>query len=62
FMFASLATSLKDDIILTQPATHNIRKPPLFLLPSIVFFLSTACKLQVASVKTYWSVLKSSIW
>ncbi|KAG1900359.1 uncharacterized protein F5891DRAFT_1188674 [Suillus fuscotomentosus] len=61
-MFASLATGLKDDIILMQPATHNICKPPLFLPPSIVSFLSAACKLQVASVKMCWSVLKSSIW
>ncbi|KAG1790325.1 uncharacterized protein HD556DRAFT_1310722 [Suillus plorans] len=45
-----------------QPATHNICKPPLFLPPSIVSFLSAACKLQIASMKTCWSVLKSSIW
>ncbi|KAG1808063.1 hypothetical protein EV424DRAFT_1350472 [Suillus variegatus] len=62
FMFASLATSLKDDIILMQPATHNICKPPLFLPPSIVSFLSATCKLQIESMKTCWSVLKSSIW
>ncbi|KAG1832287.1 hypothetical protein DFJ58DRAFT_671167 [Suillus subalutaceus] len=43
FTFALLATSLKDDIILTQPATHDIDEPPLFLPPSIVTFLSGAC-------------------
>ncbi|KAG1844952.1 hypothetical protein DFJ58DRAFT_731030 [Suillus subalutaceus] len=62
FVFASLATGLKDDIILTQPATYNIREPPLFLPPSIVAFLSIACKLSPASVKVCWRVLKSSIW
>ncbi|KAG1844813.1 hypothetical protein DFJ58DRAFT_664613 [Suillus subalutaceus] len=62
FVFASLATGLKDDIILKQPATYNIREPPLFLPPSIVAFLSIACKLSPASVKVCWRVLKSSIW
>ncbi|KAG1859676.1 hypothetical protein F4604DRAFT_1684632 [Suillus subluteus] len=61
-IFTSLATSLKDDIILTQPATYSIHNPPLFLPPSIVAFLSTACILSPASVEMCWSVMKSSIW
>ncbi|KAG1824785.1 uncharacterized protein BJ212DRAFT_1247525, partial [Suillus subaureus] len=62
FVFASLATSLKDNIILMQPATYHICKPPLFLPPSIVAFLSAACKLSPASMKMCWDVLKSSVW
>ncbi|KAG1859229.1 hypothetical protein F4604DRAFT_1495511, partial [Suillus subluteus] len=62
FTFASLATSLKDDIILTQPATHDIDEPPLFLPPSIVTFLSGACLLSLESVRMYWGALKNGIW
>lgn len=62
FTFASLAASLKDDIILTQPATHDIHKPPLFLPPSVITFLSSACTLSSVSVRTCWSALKDSIW
>ncbi|KAG1728554.1 hypothetical protein EDB19DRAFT_1591223, partial [Suillus lakei] len=63
FVFASLATGLKDSIILMQPATtYDIRKPPLFPPPSIVAVLSAAYILSPASVKMCWSVLKGSIW
>jgi hypothetical protein len=62
FTFASLTTSLKDDIILTQPATHDIDEPPLFLPPSIVTFLSGACLLSLESVRTCWGALKNGIW
>ncbi|KAG1772089.1 hypothetical protein EDD22DRAFT_768787 [Suillus occidentalis] len=62
FTFASLAASLKDDIILTQPATHDIHKPPIFLPPSVITFLGSACTLSSASVRMCWSALKDSIW
>jgi hypothetical protein len=61
-MFASLATGLKDDIILMQPATYDTSVPPLFLPPSVVAFLSAACVLSLESVKMCWGALKSSIW
>ncbi|KAG1905759.1 uncharacterized protein F5891DRAFT_894057, partial [Suillus fuscotomentosus] len=51
FTFALLATSLKNDIILTQPTTHDVHEPPMFLPPSIVTFLSSACVLSSESLR-----------
>ncbi|KAG2097518.1 uncharacterized protein F5147DRAFT_527280, partial [Suillus discolor] len=62
FTFASLATSLKNDIILTQPATYDVHEPLMFLPPSIVTFLSKACVLSLESLRMCWSALKNNIW
>jgi hypothetical protein len=58
----SLASRLKDDILLAQPAHLAADCPPPILPPSIITFLSGSCKITVHEVEICWSLLKQTIW
>ncbi|KAG2098691.1 uncharacterized protein F5147DRAFT_777536 [Suillus discolor] len=60
--FVNLASAIKDDSILAQPATYDVSAPPDFLPPSVNLFLGSACTLTEDSVQLCWSVLKHDIW
>lgn len=60
--FVTLASAIKNDIILTQEATYDPLLPPLHLPDSILTFLCSACSLSLDSVRTCWSELANSIW
>lgn len=62
FRFANYASSLRDDILLPQPATHPPSLPPAFLPNVVRGFLANACELPLDHVDQCWSVLKESIW
>jgi hypothetical protein len=60
--FVTLASKLKDDILLTQPASHLATQPPDVLPPSIIHFLGGCCDLTPLHVGHCWDALKSVIW
>jgi hypothetical protein len=60
--FISLASRLKDDILLTQPSSVLAFDPPDVLLPSVSTFLQNNCAISVDCVKACWEMLKSTIW
>ncbi|KAF8057809.1 hypothetical protein FPV67DRAFT_1677039 [Lyophyllum atratum] len=60
--FVTLARSLKDDIILTQPAVIPASDPPEILPPSVKTFLEDSCKISEECVEDCWEVLRSTIW
>lgn len=62
FNFISLASRLKDDILLTQPAKVPATHPPTVLPPTITTFLGKACNLPQAHVEQCWDILKDTIW
>jgi hypothetical protein len=37
--FVALASTLRNDIILTQPSTSSVLEPPDYLPPSVITFL-----------------------
>ncbi|KAF8060185.1 hypothetical protein FPV67DRAFT_1674149 [Lyophyllum atratum] len=60
--FVTLARSLKDDILLTQPAVIPASDPPEILPPSVKTFLEDSCKISEECVEDCWEVLRSTIW
>jgi len=62
FCFISLASCLKDDILLTQPAKLSATNPPDILPPTITGFLGNSCDLPQAYVEQCWDILKDTIW
>ena len=58
--FISLASRLKDDILLTQLAFD----PPDVLPPTVSTFLQLqkSCGISVDCVEACWNILKSTIW
>jgi hypothetical protein len=60
--FVTLASRLKDDILLTQPAHISPLQPPDVLPPSITSFLSDCCGLSEDLVDSCWDVLKDMAW
>jgi hypothetical protein len=57
-----LASQLKDDILLAQPAKIRVDCPPKILPPSIVFFLASSCNIEDDCAQDCWDTLKQSIW
>lgn len=62
FRFISLASKLKNEILLAQPSTHPISKLPAFLPPSITTFLSRCCDISETMVDKCWEVLGPAVW
>ncbi|KAG0700381.1 hypothetical protein DFH29DRAFT_932267 [Suillus ampliporus] len=62
FQFITLATLLKNDIILVEPSLSPMSDPPLVLSPAITAFLSVGCSISPAEVSGAWSLLKDVIW
>jgi hypothetical protein len=60
--FISLASKLKDDILLVQPPSIPAIHPPELLPPTIATFLQDSCNISADCVGTCWSTLKSTIW
>jgi hypothetical protein len=60
--FLILAAKLRNDIILTQPATLSATDPPDILPPSIAAFLGDCCDLPPHSVDHCWGILKAVVW
>lgn len=60
--FISLATKLKDDILLAQPSSVLALDPPDVLPPTVLLFLQNSCNISLACVETCWDVLKTTIW
>ncbi|KAG2030229.1 hypothetical protein BDR03DRAFT_878808 [Suillus americanus] len=60
--FVSLATSLKNDILLVQLGDQDVSKPPTNLSPSLSRFLSASCDISMDDVPTFWFALKHVIW
>jgi hypothetical protein len=60
--FVNLASRLKDDILLTQPAFVSPLQPPSTLPPSARQFLSDACGLPPPDIDCCWDTLKGVIW
>jgi hypothetical protein len=62
FLFITLATLLKNDIILVEPSLSPMTDPPHVLSPAITAFLSVGCSITPAEVSSAWSLLKDVIW
>jgi hypothetical protein len=60
--FISLASKLRDDILLAQPSSVPALNPPDILPPTITTFLQKSCGISVSCVDKCWEALKSTIW
>ena len=60
--FTTLASKVKNDIILTQPANVPESEPPDVLPPSVAAFLGDSCMLMPAQVEDCWKVMKGVVW
>jgi len=60
--FISLASRLKDDILLTQPSFVPAFNPPDVLPPTVSTFLQNSCAISADCVEACWNTLKSTIW
>ncbi|KIJ07348.1 hypothetical protein PAXINDRAFT_90571 [Paxillus involutus ATCC 200175] len=62
FSFISIASNLRDDMILTQPSTISSSIPPCILSPVFRIFLAAACSLSEDEVSSSWELFKDIIW
>jgi hypothetical protein len=60
--FTSYASSLKHDILLSQPASQSESTPPDFLPPTVESFLSESCDIPAEFTKSCWEVFKETVW
>ncbi|KAF8228357.1 hypothetical protein L208DRAFT_1291845 [Tricholoma matsutake] len=60
--FISLASRLKDDILLAQPSSVLVFDPPDVLPPTVSTFLQNSCGISMACVEACWDTLKTMIW
>jgi hypothetical protein len=60
--FISLASRLKDDILLAQPSSVLAFDPPDVLPPTVSTFLQNSCGISMACVEACWDTLKPTIW
>ena len=62
FRFITLASKLKDDILLVQPSSVPLTRPPDILPPTIMVFLQKSCNMTENDIVCCWDILKSVIW
>ncbi|KAG1863772.1 hypothetical protein F4604DRAFT_1586935 [Suillus subluteus] len=62
FQFITLATLLKNNIILVEPSLSPTSDPPFVLSPAITAFLSAGCSISPAEASGAWALLKDVIW
>lgn len=62
FRFINLASTLRNDILLIQGASHPPNIAPEFISPTINLFLAACCDLCESDVDVYWKVLKDVVW
>ena len=60
--FISLASRLKDNILLAQLFSVLALNPPDVLPPTVSTFLQNSCGISMACVEACWDTLKSMIW
>ncbi|KAG2012844.1 hypothetical protein CC2G_009809 [Coprinopsis cinerea AmutBmut pab1-1] len=60
--FLVLASRIKDDILLAQPASWPPHVPPHAIPIAAVEFLSRACPLPLDTVNTLWQHFRSTVW
>ncbi|KAF8219141.1 hypothetical protein L208DRAFT_1342983 [Tricholoma matsutake] len=60
--FISLASRLKDNILLAQPSSVLAFDPPDVLPPTVSTFLQNRCGISMACVEACWDTLKTTIW
>src|SRR5580698_9903859 len=58
--FVSYASSLKNDILLSQPASRSESSPPDFLPQTVESFLSESCDIPAEFTKSCWDVRRTS--
>ncbi|KAG0696840.1 hypothetical protein DFH29DRAFT_812545 [Suillus ampliporus] len=62
FRFMTLASTLRNNILLVQAASHPSNTAPDFISPAINLFLAACCDLSESDVDVYWKVLKDVMW
>ncbi|KAF8229984.1 hypothetical protein L208DRAFT_1072376, partial [Tricholoma matsutake] len=60
--FVSLASKLKDNIILAQPSSILSFDPPEILPATITTFLQHSYDISADCVESCWNTLKFTIW
>lgn len=60
--FVVYATSLRNDIVLVQPANHLPERVPDFLPHSVEAFLSEACLIDLDLIPALWGALSETVW
>ena len=60
--FISLASRLKDDILLAQPSSVLALDPPDVLPLTVSTFLQNSCGISMACVEACWDTLKTMVW
>ncbi|KAF8219600.1 hypothetical protein L208DRAFT_1417992 [Tricholoma matsutake] len=60
--FMTLASKLKDDILLAQPASIVASGPPEVLPPIVAAFLKNSCRVSAICVQECWAALRMPIW
>ncbi|KAF8056266.1 hypothetical protein FPV67DRAFT_650208 [Lyophyllum atratum] len=60
--FVTLVSTLRDDILLVQPAYVSAADPPEILPPTVKIFLGNSCNITGECVDDCWETLRSTIW
>ena len=60
--FFLLTEKLKQEILLAQPSTCSMDKPPDFLADYVVAFLSASCSIHEDDVQECWEGIRSALW
>ncbi|KAF8220162.1 hypothetical protein L208DRAFT_1163067, partial [Tricholoma matsutake] len=60
--FISLASRLKDDILLAQPLSIVVSDHPDVLPPTIIAFLQASCSISEDCINSCWEALKLTVW
>ncbi|KAF8237251.1 hypothetical protein L208DRAFT_1517689, partial [Tricholoma matsutake] len=60
--FVTLASRLKDPILLAQPAGISVTEAPAVLLPSVAAFPASSCNLAPPAVESCWKIVKTTVW
>jgi hypothetical protein len=60
--FITLASKMKNDIILVQPTSVPTSNPLIVLPPAITLFLKNSCGISEACVASCWKALRSTVW
>ena len=62
FHFIIYSSRIKNDIILTQPASHTPFIPPEYLSPAVQGFLAEVLQVNVHTVQQCWAAFKDLAW
>ena len=60
--FILLASSLKNDILLSQPSFITASDAPKILPQTIIMFLKTSCEISEDCAKDCWATFGAKIW